>query len=92
MDIVLLRRYLEAIPEGSRIICYRNGNKEVIAIARTPYSRVKYYDKYSFDMFGELIPVEPDEEFKWEDMNDTKYARERWQDASIRLIIKEALK
>lgn len=81
----LLTRYLKNIPEGCRVAAYAKGNKDVLAIARTEYSRVKYYDKYSFDLYGELIPVEPDKEIKWEDMKDAEYARKRWQDTLEKL-------
>lgn len=81
----LLTRCLKNIPEGCRVAAYVKGNKDVLAIARTEYSRVKYYDKYSFDLYGELIPVEPDKEIKWEDMKDVEYARKRWQDTLEKL-------
>ena len=86
MDAELLQRYLVAVPEGSRVALYEKGMKKVIAIVRTPYSRVKYYDKYSFETFGELIPVEPDVELKWEDMGDTDFARKRWQEGITKLM------
>lgn len=77
---IRIKRYLAAIPEEGRILCYEDVDDVVIAIARTPYSKVKYYDKGWFDTFGELRPVEPLMEVKWEEMCDVAYARESWEE------------